>query len=146
MNPKDFLKSFFTSFFIVVTLVTLAMAILGLTFEPDRTFGYEAYFFPLFYGAFSMLPSIIMYSRKELTIRQMVFRKLLQLVLIEFLLLGFMYINGFRDFLVLFSQAIVILLIALAVTGISWLLDLKSARELNKELEEYQKAKRSINP
>lgn len=143
MNPKDFLKSLFTSFFIVVTLVTIAMAVLGLTLEPDRTFGYEAYFFPPFYSALSMLPAVVMYSKKELTIRQIVFRKLLQLVLIEFLLLGFMMMNGFRDFRVLIIQAIAILFITLAVAAISWLLDLKSARELNKDLAEYQKTKRS---
>ncbi len=145
MNPKDFLKSLFTNFFIVVTLVTLAMAILGLTFEPDRTFGYEAYFFPLFYSALSMLPSIVMYSKKELTIRQMFFRELLQLSLIELLLLGLMFIAGYREFRLLISQAIAILLISLAVKGISWLLDVKKARELNKELEEYQRTKGNIN-
>jgi hypothetical protein len=146
MNPKDFIKSLFTSFFIVVTLVTIAMGLLGLTFEADRTFGYEAFFFPLFYSVLGMLPAIIMYSKKELTIRQMIFRKLLQLALIEFLLLGFMMINGFSEIRLLVTQAIVILLISLSVTGISWLLDIKNARELNKDLVEYQNAKRNINP
>ncbi len=146
MNPKDFLKSLFTSFFIVVTLVTLAMAILGLIFEPDRTFGYDAFFSPLFYGALSMLPSIVMYSRKELSIRQMFFRKLIQLVLIELLLLGFMFMHGYHEFRLLFPQAVAILFITLSVSVISWLLDVKNARELNKELVQYQKSKGSINP
>ncbi len=146
MNPKDFLKSLFTNFFIVVTLVTIAMGILGLTFDADRTFGYEAYFFPLFYSILSMLPAIVMYTKKELSIRKTLLRKLLQLALIEFLLLGFMIMNGFHEIRLLVTQAIVILLITLSVTGISWLLDIKSARELNKDLVEYQNAKRNINP
>ncbi len=141
MNPKDFIKGLFTDFFIVFTLVTIATGVLGLTLDSDRTFGYDAYFSPLLFSVLSMLPSVVMYSKRELTIRQMLFRKLLQLLLIEFLLLGFTAIIGYCQLGVLFPQGIAILLIYYAVAGISWLLDLKSSRELNKELAEYQSKK-----
>lgn len=138
MNYKDFLKSLLMSFFIVVTLVNIAMAVLGLMLDPNRTFSYEAFFSPLLYGVLSLLPSAVTYSRKELSIRQMFVRKLLQFGLIETLLITFMIANGIREIRLLVPLAVTILFVSLAVMGLLWLLDLRSAKELNQELAEYQ--------
>ena len=42
--------------------------IYGMIYAPDTRFGYEALLFPVFYGFHGILPSAVLYSRKELTV------------------------------------------------------------------------------
>ena len=51
-----FVKKIMMSFFISVTCISLAMGIIGLIFNPNTRFGYEAYFSPLIFGAIGVLP------------------------------------------------------------------------------------------
>ncbi len=141
MKLKEYIKNLLMNFFIVVTLVNVAMAVLGLIYDADRTFSYEAYFSPLIYGFLSMLPSAVLYSKKELSTRQMFIRTLLQITMIEIFLLGFMIANGISEPRLLFPLAVAILLVSFAVLGIQWLLDTRSAKDLNQRLAEYQNSK-----
>ncbi len=59
----------------IVTLINIAMFILGSIFRPDQRFGYEVLIAPLIYGVLSLIPYIIMYSKKELTIKQLYIRQ-----------------------------------------------------------------------
>ena len=54
MIGRDFLKQMLTSIFVVVTLVTIAIGVLGNIFRPGQQFGYEAVFAPVLYGLLSM--------------------------------------------------------------------------------------------
>ena len=46
---KEHVKEILNSFFISVTLINIAMFILGILFRPEQRFGYEAYLYPLIY-------------------------------------------------------------------------------------------------
>ena len=71
MSKKEFMGQVFISFFVVVTCINLGMAFMGMIYAPDTRFGYEALLFPVFYGFLGILPSAVLYSRKELTVKQM---------------------------------------------------------------------------
>jgi len=139
MSRKDFLKNILMSFFIVVTLVNVAMAVLGLLFDSNKTFGYEAFVSPLIFGVLGVVPAIVTYSKKELTMTQMVIRKVIQLILLESLLIGFVVSNGVVRGKTMISFAISVLLIAVAVHLILWILDNRKAHKLSLDLEKYQK-------
>ena len=139
MNKIEYLKKTALSFFIIVTFVNVAMGILGLCFEGERSFGYEAFFFPLLYGFIGVIPGIISYSKKELGLKQLVIRKILQLVFLETLLTGFAFINSAIEKKVIIWFMISVFIISLLVHIITWGLDSKTAKELNLYLEEYQK-------
>lgn len=139
MDKKSFFKKTIMSFFIVVTFINAAMLVLGLLFEPESRLGYEAFMFPLLFGVLSMLPSLLMYAKYELSKKQMLLRKLLQLILLEFILLFLLSLNGERSIGVLVSVGISVLFIAVLVHLVLWMLDVKEARILTLELERYQK-------
>ena len=61
---KEHLQTQLAGFFISVTLITAAMFILGLFFQPDMRFGYEAFAYPLIYGVIGSVPGLLMYSKK----------------------------------------------------------------------------------
>ncbi len=139
MDKIEHFKKVAMSFFIVVTFVNIAMGILGLCFERDMKFGYEAFFVPIIYGFLSMIPMVMTYSKKELTVRQLIFRKILHLLLLEALLTYFVFLNKAMAVDLLISFMISVFVISILVHMILWFLDNRKAKELNLELEEYQK-------
>lgn len=83
MHIKQRLLRILMTYFVLVTCITVAMLILGMAFDPTARFGYDAFFSPLFFAALGILPSMVMYSDKELSDRQIWVRKGIQIILIE---------------------------------------------------------------
>lgn len=133
--------SMLTTYFTLVTLITAAMLVLGLWQEPQAVFGYEAYAAPLLYGLCGMLPMGSMYSRRELTIKEVVIRKGIQLLLIEVLVLcaafGGTEITEER----MHAMGIIgisIFVIFMLAHVIGWLQDCATAKQMTKELMNLQ--------
>lgn len=134
----DFLRKALMSFFIIVTLVSVVIGVLGLIFEPNRTFGYEAYFSPIIFGLIGVLPSIVTYAQTELTVRQLLFRKVFQLIVLEIMVLAFSYGMGAIKGHMIYSVALAIIVVYLMVHLIMWLLDSKRAQKLTADLKAFQ--------
>ena len=139
MSFKAFLKRCLMEYFIITTCVTAATAILGLILDPTAKFGYEGYFSPLLFGLMSLVPSIATYSRKELSLRQTLIRKLIHFALLEMMLISFGHwariLHSLYDTLYF---ALTVLIVYLAVDLISWHLDSKEASKINKTLRSLQ--------
>ena len=141
MSFKEHLKSALKMYFIIVTLINAAIFILGKTFRPNDQFGYEVLLSPLIYAAISLIPMLCMYSKKELTLKQYIFRELLQLIAIEVILIGLGLGTECLDpenLALTASFALSVLVIFVLVLLISWLLDLKVAKEINSDLKSFQ--------
>lgn len=139
MSKSEFMKKTLMSFFIVVTLVNVAMAVLGMIYDKGRTFGYNAFFSPIIFGVLGVLPSIVTYSKRELTFKQMAVRKILQLVLLEAVLILFVLINHISETKAIFPFAVSVFVVAVVVQMLLWVLDYNQAKKLNVILDEYQK-------
>ena len=138
MSKKEFMGQVFISFFVVVTCRNLGMAFMGMIYAPDTRFGYEALLFPVFYGFLGILPSAVLYSRKELTVKQMLLRKIIQLILIEAIMVGIVFFLGGTDFSTLLPFMIMVLAVCLAAEGILWLAADKKVKKLNAQLKRFQ--------
>ncbi len=142
MNFNDYFKKCLMDYFIIVTCITAVIGIIGLIFEPNMQFGYEAYFSPLIFGAISIIPSLISYSKKELSVKQMIFRNILQLVILECLILITGYSFGImRDKSIIISVALSVIIVFIIVHLISWFIDSKTAVVLNDNLKVFQDKK-----
>lgn len=141
MSFKEHLKAVMSQFFVIATLINLATFILGEIFRPDERFGYEAFLSPLIYAAIALVPMLCMYSKKELTVKQHIFRELLQLISIEIILiffgLGAKSLEP-ENIPLTASYALSILIIFVLVYVIAWLLDIKMARQINSDLKSFQ--------
>jgi len=127
------------SFYITVTFIVLAMAILGLVFEPDTRMGYEAFFSPLIFGAIATFPNLVTYSKEELSVRQALVRKIIHFFLLEILILTSLYFSHMLTSVsITVSLALTILIIYTAVSTIMWINDKKTALEFNNALRIYQ--------
>lgn len=139
MSFNDFFKKSLMNFFIIVTCISAVIGILGLIYEPSRKFGYEAYFSPLIFGVISIIPSFVTFSKKELTPKQMAFRNMLQLIVLECLILTTGYLSGImKDKMVLISVASSVIIVFVIVNFISWIIDSKTATILNENLKAFQ--------
>ncbi|WP_099469617.1 hypothetical protein [Konateibacter massiliensis] len=144
MSRKEVVKEILMSYFVVVTLINVAMAVLGLLYDSSKTFGYEAFFMPLLYGLLGILPSLISYSRKELSTKKVVVRKILQFFLLELLLILFIVLNGVRSLEIILPFGVAVFVVSLLAEVFLWFLDYEKAKNLNHMLEEYQKDKGEI--
>ena len=141
MSFKEHLKTVASQFFVVATLINIAIFVLGEIFRPDDRFGYEAFLAPLIYAAISLVPMLCMYSKKELTVKQHIFRELLQLISIEIILiflgLGAKSLEP-ESLALTASFALCVLSIYALVYVIAWLLDLNTAKQINTDLKSFQ--------
>ena len=55
MKLKEKIGEAFRLYFILVTLITILLLILGMLLDGDRTFSYEAFLSPLIYAAIGVI-------------------------------------------------------------------------------------------
>lgn len=132
----------FRFYFILVTLITILLMVVGLLFDSERHFGYEAYFSPLFYALIGVIPVFFFHSEKELSMKQHIIRNVIQLMIIEavMLLIVFKAPNIPSDRVeVVVSIAVGILVVYLLSMVVEYIIELTQANEMNANLEKYQK-------
>ena len=139
MSFGAFLKRCLMEYFIITTCVTAATAILGQALDPAARFGYDAYFSPLIFGLVSLIPSLLTYSRKELSLRRTLVRKATHVIVLEATLIVFGLwagiLHGISD---VSSFGLTVFIVYLAVNLIGWQIGKKDAVEINEMLKSLQ--------
>ena len=134
-----FIKKIMMSFCISLTCIIGAMALIGLVFEPSIRFGYEAFLSPDIFGILGTLPTLVKYTKKELSIEQTLLRNVLHLILLEAVILTSLYLAGLLTSISMaVSLAISIVVIDFTVNLVLWIHDAKTAKEFNDALQKMQ--------
>ena len=138
---KEHIREIAGSYFISVTLINLAIFTTGMLFRPEQTFGYEAFLSPLLLGLFTVIPTLLLYSRKELTVRQLLVRKALQLLL-DIVIVDAVVFSGNELAAASLAAAagvsVSIVIVFAAVHLIEWLLARRTAKQLTEQLAAFQ--------
>lgn len=143
MDLRKLLTEMFTSYFTLVTLITVATLVLGLCFEPEAAFGYEAFASPLLYGACGVVPVIVMYSKRELTIKEFIVRKIIQFIIIEVLILFVAFYQtglagGGKVKMILLGISVLVVYILSHV--VEWIQNYLSAKQMTAQLIKLQES------
>ncbi len=142
MQGKELMRDMINTYFMLVTMISGVMLILGVNFMPDASFGYEAFKMPLIYAAFGTLPNIVMYSKKELTMKQLLFRKTIQLILVEVIVVAVAVpaevIKEGKTELIM-SLVISILFVYILTHLIDWYQNYLAAKKMTEELLAFQR-------
>jgi len=139
MNER--VKDILSGFFVSVTLINVVMLILGKILGPDQTFGYEVFMYPLIYGFIGAIPGIVISGKKELSVSQVIIRKIMQLLLIIVLMFAFMFGGKPIDselVTVAIFVSISIVIVFVLVNVILWWLDMRTAGKMTDDLLKYQ--------
>ena len=141
-NIIEHIKDNIMNFFIIVTLVDVAIFVSGIILAPDAKLGYDTYILPVLIGFLGIIPGLIMYSKKELTIKQVIVRNILQLILTEAIILTFLVgpsiFSSEENRAGVIAICISVAVIYAAVIVIRYFLDLKTAAKITEALKVYQ--------
>lgn len=138
-SAKEFWMEFMMAFFVCTACICILEGVLGMIFFPKQRFGYDAFFSPPLFGFVSVLFGIVTYSKRELTVREVIVRRCIHLLLIEMFVVGLNYAAG-----TMFSTVFVIVLVLaiavifVAVYAVLYVNDKRSAVLFNGELKKYQ--------
>ena len=141
MSGKEFFQKMMRDFFVIVTMINIAMYFIGSTLKPDEVLGYKAFLAPIIYGIISLIPVAVMYSKHELTVKQIIIRKVIQIILLEVILIAVCFGKSITDSAkwgLIGAFAASVFGVFVAVTVISLLLDLRVANDLTAQLKEFQ--------
>ena len=134
-----FVKKVMLSFFISITFICTAMALVGMIFEPNTNLGYEAFLSPLIFGAIASIPTLVTYSKRELSIKQTAIRNIVHFLLLEGVILSTLYFGGILTSISMtISLGVSIFIIDLTVNLIQWINDKRIAKEFNEALKRFQ--------
>jgi hypothetical protein len=142
MSFKQFLIKQLSLFFMLTTLITLAVVVLGSAFDGEARFGYEALLSPMTYAGCCVLPGFVTFSRKEPKPRELLLRRALRFVLTEAVVLFLAWRSPVVDSsrpIVMLTIAGSVLVIFLLVLLIDWLTNTAEAKKTNAELLEFQR-------
>ena len=142
MDFKQFIMNKVTLFFMLTTLISIAMYILGSAFDGNARFGYEAYLSPLIFAGACILPSFATYSTRELRVKEMIARMALECILIEAVVLGIAFASPTIDtgrVSVVLALAGSVLIIYLAASLFDWLRESAEAKRMTNDLIKFQK-------
>ena len=142
MRFRDRLIEAMRIYFILVTFITILLLIIGLAFDGDRTFGYEVFLSPLIYAAIGVLPALLLYSEKELSMTRLIIKNIFQLGIIEAIIMILVFT---KDTIpsdkksVVISIAVGIAVIYVLTMVVEYIFELSQSKTLNESLEKYQK-------
>ena len=142
MELKRFLINRLILFFILSTLIAVAVSLIGSVFDPDAVLSYGSLLMPMEYAALCMLPTLVTYSNRELPPKAMLLRKALMLVLMEAVILFIAFTSPGIDTGsagVVLTIAVSVLVIFVLANLLLWLKDSGEARIMNRDLEKFRK-------
>ena len=142
MDLKRFLINRLILFFILSTLIAIAVSLIGSAFDPGARLSYASLLMPMEYAALCLLPTLVTYSRRELSPKAMLLRKALMLILLEGVILFIAFTSPSIDT----GSAKVVLTVAGSVLAIFvlanlllWLKDSAEAKTMNRDLERFRR-------
>jgi len=141
MHGKEFLADCIRTFFTVVTMINIAMCLMGVTMMPDVKFGYEGFIIPVIYGLVGTLPNLVLYSTRELKVGELMVRKVIQFILTEVCVLFVIFYKSSeedRPLWLVGAVALCIFIIYVLATLSDWLQNYLSAKQLTKDLIIFQ--------
>ena len=129
------------TFFVSTVLINVAMFICGMAFAPEQRFGYELLVYPIIYGFLACIPVFVMFTSKELTVKQTLIREAVQLVIIVGIIEMVMFGGQFAGYgAEAVAVAACVVLVYAAAVLIRYKLDVKTARQMTDQLKALQES------
>lgn len=136
MKLKNRAQKALKLYFILVTLISILLMILGLIFDADRTLTYQAFASPLIYAFLGVIPVFIFDRDKELSVKGLIIRRIAELVLLEAI---FLFLAFSADTIPTEKKGVVLgIALGIAVIyGLTFLLEYIFETIESKEINEY---------
>lgn len=144
MKEFDPVREFLFDYITVVAENTLAIAVIGSIFVGNATISFAYFFLPFGLAFLCMLPCIPIYLKEDMTIKQILLQRAIELVILEIVMcLGVKLIIGdvfphIGYLAVLISTAFFDVL----SYAVKWYLEKEEADKINRKIAEHRKLKK----
>ena len=141
MKIRSRIGEAFRMYFILFTLISVLLMILGLAVDRDRSFGYEVFLSPMIYSAIAVIPVFFFESDREVSIKTVIIRRIIQLFAVEAAVMVLAFNSDNIDtgsttvVMGIMSGIVIVFILSLIV---EYLCELSVSNELNKALLSYQ--------
>jgi hypothetical protein len=142
MKIRSRIGEAFRMYFILFTLISILLMILGFAVDSDRTFGYEVFLSPLIYAAIAVIPVFFFETDREVSIKTVIIRRIIQLITIEAAVMVLAINSDNIDtgrLSVVIGIAVGIVIVFILSMIVEYACELSVSRELNTALLSYQK-------
>ena len=137
---KEIMKRLLEVFLICHFVISMGIGIAGSIIKQGIVLTYEDLFEPAIMALLCTVPTLLTIRTDELSIKQLVFRKIIQIFIVEWIILAMIYfgMNGFQsegEFLIVF---IMVLFVFAGISLLDWVSSYLEAKELNCMLLQMQ--------
>lgn len=137
MTVKEFIIQRIRLFFFLSVMILIAQCVIGSILAPDQVLHYRDLTSPLMIAGLCILPTIVMFSRKKLSLGQVLIRHAIQLVLIEGVVMLIFSIGSERPAILLLIAGATFVIYILAVLCI-WLGQVSESKKMTAQLHQLQ--------
>ena len=141
MEFRRFLINKLILFFMLSTLITIAVSLIGSAFDSSALLGYDSLLTPIKYAALCILPTLVTWLRHELSAKELLVRKVLTLLLLEAVILYIAFTSPAIDTEraeVVFTIAGSVVFIFVLVNLFLWLKNSAEAKQMSRDLAQFQ--------
>ena len=140
MKFKTAFSEMLVGFCVSTTFICILQGLLGGYFLPDVKLDFGVLLSPPLFGFLSTLLGVVEFSSKELTVRRVLIRRVIHLLLIEGMVFGINILVGNAfTFWMAVLLALGIAVVYICVYVVLWVDELRYARVFNEKLKEFQK-------
>ena len=137
---KEIMKRLLEVFLICHFMISMGIGIVGSIMEPGTVLMYENLFEPAIMALLCTIPTLLIIRTEELSLKQLVCRKLTQIFVVEGVVLSLIYfgtsgIHSVGEFAIVFIS---VLLVFVGVSLLDWVSSYFEAKELNRMLLQMQ--------
>ncbi|MBP5701019.1 MAG: hypothetical protein J6W85_01070 [Lachnospiraceae bacterium] len=138
---KERLQEAVRLYFVLVTLISVLLMILGMAFDRDRILGYEVFLSPLIYAAIGIIPVFFFGNEKEISMKRLLIQRFITLGFIETVMLALAFSASTiptEKKGVVIGIAVGIVVVYVLSLAAEYLFELGVSKSINKALAEYQ--------
>ena len=142
MEFKEYMKKIVRDFFMIQAGINIAIGTIGMVYPGQVKLSPMAFFMPFIYAFFCILPSFILYSPRELGIKQMLFRKVVHFFLLEAIVLSLTYfVKALTDSFIVVSIFIAVFVVCLFVTLADYIYSKTQADKMTEKLKKIKETR-----
>ncbi|MBD5453018.1 MAG: hypothetical protein HDR30_01655 [Lachnospiraceae bacterium] len=136
MELRSILKKCMIDFLMIQAGITFAIGVIGCIKTPALGVTHYSLFMPFVYAFFCVIPSFVIYSAKELSIKQMLIRKVIQFLLIEFIVMLISYIIGtLNNTFICIAIILAVIVVYIVVNVLEYLFCKSAADAMTKKIQ-----------
>jgi hypothetical protein len=136
MKLSDIIKKLIRNYFIIFSIIVISNTVLRQIFSPNEYIELKSIYIYMICSLIGDLPTLIFYSSKEISEKQMRVRRVIHFMVLEVVLLTWANVMGLlRGSLNTISLAVQIAVVYVLIRILSWIDDRKAANRINEKLK-----------